>query len=138
MSHPNGHGRSSPHPSLILRNQNRAVLPEIIEIPIIRSNGGPGKTGQDQGRPAAATGVRPVRVLNPVGDTRDQGVGDRVLAPGVEQRAPHLHKRGNHFDRLIVMGVHLTSSGRMAGPGRPSVAGTTWGTRLIGARVAFR
>jgi hypothetical protein len=115
MSDPNGHGRSSPHPSLILRNQNRAVLPEIIEIPIVRSNGGPGKAGQDQGRLAAATGVRPLRVLNPVGDTRDQGVGNRVLVPGVEQRAPHPHKRGNHFDRLIVMGVHLTSFGAHGG-----------------------
>jgi hypothetical protein len=103
------------------------VLPEIIEIPIVRSNGGPGKAGQDQGRLAAATGVLPVRVLNPVGDTRDQGVGNRVLAPSVEQRAPHPHKRGNHFDRLIVMGVHLTSFGAHGGPGRPSIAGATWG-----------
>jgi hypothetical protein len=39
---------------------------------------------------------------------------------------------------LIVMDVHLSSSGRMAGPGRPSIAGQHGGTRLIGARVAFR
>jgi hypothetical protein len=59
-------------------------------------------------RDAHSSRYSQVGVLTPVGNTRDQGVGNRILAPGGEQHGSHLLKRGNHFDRLIVLGFHLT------------------------------
>jgi hypothetical protein len=89
---------------MILIRKNRRML---------ESNGDLEKLDKTKGGLAPAMGVRPVRVL--VGNTRDQGVeyraDVRILAPGAATWAPHLHKRGNHFDRLIVLNFHLTSSG---------------------------
>jgi hypothetical protein len=80
---------------------------------MLESNGDLEKPDKTKGGLAPAMGVRPVRVL--VGNTRDQDVeyraDARVLAPGAATWAPHLRKRGNHFDRLIVLNFHLTSSG---------------------------